>query len=148
MLYKLHEPHIFAPLGNSDYFRSHGIYPKHTHCLDWWESCNVTVLLPTASPLDASVKAIFQLTCTPAQHLSGRGLFDRRKSLWASWALMELLRPEGLKRSGGMKVWFAGDTGYRAVKEGDEESETEVCPAFKEIGAKFDGFDLALIPIG
>ena len=27
------------------------------------------------------------ITCTPAQHFSGRGLFDRNATLWASWAI-------------------------------------------------------------
>jgi N-acyl-phosphatidylethanolamine-hydrolysing phospholipase D len=50
--------------------------------------------------------------------------------------------------STGAKIWFAGDTGYRAVKDGDNEDEVPCCPVFKEIGEKFGGFDLALIPIG
>lgn len=46
------------------------------------------------------------------------------------------------------KVWFGGDTGYRSVRLGEDENKVPVCPAFKQIGDKFGGFDLALIPIG
>jgi len=46
------------------------------------------------------------------------------------------------------KLWFGGDTGYRSVRDGEDENEVPVCPAFKEIGNRFEGFDLALIPIG
>ncbi len=80
----------------------------------------------------------FKLTCTPAQHLTGRGPLDQGKTLWSSWAV------EGE----GKKVYFAGDTGYRSVKDGEDEAERPVCPAFKEIGERFGGFDLAMIPIG
>ncbi|KAK0477771.1 Metallo-hydrolase/oxidoreductase [Armillaria novae-zelandiae] len=65
------------------------------------------------------------------EHWTGRGAFDQGKTLWASWAV------EGE----GKKVYFAGDTGYRSVKDGEDEDERPVCPAFKEIGDKFGGFD-------
>ncbi|KAK0215407.1 hypothetical protein IW262DRAFT_1299675 [Armillaria fumosa] len=61
-----------------------------------------------------------------------------RVRLWSSWAV------EGE----GKKVYFAGDTGYRSVKDGEDEEGRPVCPAFKEIGEHFSGFDLAMIPIG
>ena len=61
----------------------------------------------------------------PSQHWSARGLFDRHKTLWASWLL----------NIGGTKIWFAGDTGYNEFQ-------------FKEIGDVSNGVDIALIPIG
>lgn len=48
----------------------------------------------------------------------------------------------------GAKVYFAGDTGYRSVMDGQDEDTVPTCPAFKEIGERFDGFDFAMIPIG
>ena len=39
------------------------------------------------------------------QHWSARGLFDRRATLWGSWAVSG---PE-------LRFWFAGDTGYCPV---------------------------------
>ncbi|PBK79311.1 N-acyl-phosphatidylethanolamine-hydrolyzing phospholipase D [Armillaria gallica] len=120
-------PHIFAPLGNESYFASIGIPKDHAHTLDWWDARRVEVSGTS-----------FKLICTPAQHWTGRGAFDQGKTLWASWAV------EGE----GKKVYFAGDTGYRSVKDDENEDECPVCPAFKEIGEKFDKFDLAMIPIG
>lgn len=122
-------PHIFAPLGNERYFRSIGVPKSNFHTLDWWQKATVT---------DASSGLKFELTCTPAQHMTGRTLVDNFKTLWSSWVLT----------SGSSKVFFAGDTGYRNVRDGEDEDAAPVCPAFKEIGSRFGQFDLALIPIG
>ena len=63
-------------------------------------------------------------TYVPAEHFSGRGLFDRDKSLWGGFVLET---PHG-------KVYFAGDTGdgqhFRAIRE------------------RFGAMTLSLIPIG
>jgi N-acyl-phosphatidylethanolamine-hydrolysing phospholipase D len=76
-------------------------------------------------------------------------LFDRFKSLWVSWAVEQILPIlSGSPTDKGAKVWFAGDTGYRSVKDGENEDEVPHCPAFEKIELKFGGFDLALIPIG
>ncbi|KAF8344370.1 N-acyl-phosphatidylethanolamine-hydrolyzing phospholipase D [Amanita rubescens] len=55
---------------------------------------------------------------------------------------------EDIPRGETVKVYFAGDTGYRAVKGGEDEDKFPHCPAFKEIGDVFGGFDFAMIPIG
>jgi N-acyl-phosphatidylethanolamine-hydrolysing phospholipase D len=152
-LTKLQKPHIFAPLGNDTYFKSTGVPTTNAHCLDWWDSRNITVSLPGVSP-GTTVTGGFHLTCTPGQHFTGRGVLDRFKTLWASWAVEEIIsdssqsNPSQNAGRSGVKVWFAGDTGYRAVKDGQNEDEVPCCPVFKEIGEKFGGFDLALIPIG
>lgn len=65
-----------------------------------------------------------ELHCVPAQHFSGRTPFDRDHTHWCGWVL----------RSRSRTVYFAGDTGFSSV--------------FKEIGARFGGFELAMIPIG
>jgi N-acyl-phosphatidylethanolamine-hydrolysing phospholipase D len=139
-------------LGNEAYFKSNGVSATNAHCLDWWDSRIVTVSLPGTS-LGTTVPGGFHLTCTPGQHFTGRGVFDRFKSLWASWVVEQIVpdsSPPNLptKNGSGVKVWFAGDTGYRAVKGGQNEDDVPCCPAFKEIGEKFGDFDLALIPIG
>jgi len=46
------------------------------------------------------------------------------------------------------KLYFAGDTGYRTVHDGEDEDKVPVCPAFAEIGEHFGGVDVALLPIG
>ncbi|WRT65001.1 uncharacterized protein IL334_001942 [Kwoniella shivajii] len=81
---------------------------------------------------DDSVKVV----CCPAQHNSGRSLFAKNKTLWATWWLQVRL-PDG-------KVWkcfFGGDTGYRSVQDGPS------CPIFKEIKDRYGSPDLALLPI-
>ena len=65
-----------------------------------------------------------ELHCVPAQHFAARTPFDRDRTHWCGWVL----------RSPSRSLYFAGDTGY--------------CPVFKEIGQRFGGFDLAMIPIG
>src|SRR5690606_10280794 len=60
----------------------------------------------------------------PAHHWSARTLFDRNRTLWGGWVL----------RGDDLSAWFAGDTGYSRD--------------FVEIGRRFGGFDLALIPVG
>jgi L-ascorbate metabolism protein UlaG (beta-lactamase superfamily) len=64
------------------------------------------------------------LTATPAQHFSGRTLWDRNRTLWASWLL----------RSGNERIYYSGDTGY--------------FPGFKEIGARLGPIDIALMENG
>ncbi|KAG8853241.1 hypothetical protein FRB96_008325 [Tulasnella sp. 330] len=149
-LEKTHAPHIFAPLGNDAYFQSIGIPTDRTHIMDWWEARDVTVGLPSAAD---KVEAMFTVSCTPCQHLTGRGIFDRCKTLWASWVIED--RPAGASvQAPGVKCYFAGDTGYRAVRNAEEDDDPTlleklpVCPEFKRIGEKFEGFDLAFIPIG
>jgi len=45
-------------------------------------------------------------------------------------------------------LYFAGDTAYRSVRDGEDEDKVPVCPAFAEIGGRFGGFDMAFLPIG
>lgn len=63
--------------------------------------------------------------CVPAQHFSGRGMFDRNATLWAGYVLDSEVAG---------KLYFAGDSGYG--------------PFFKDIGRQFGPLRLALIPIG
>jgi L-ascorbate metabolism protein UlaG (beta-lactamase superfamily) len=61
---------------------------------------------------------------TPAQHFSGRSLTDRNATLWTSWVIQH----------DDLRIFFSGDTGYFA--------------GFKEIGAKYGPFDVALMETG
>ena len=152
-LESLHKPHFFAPLGNDTYFKDLGIPKDRIHCLDWWDRRDITVDLPVTGG-DSTMKATFAATCTPCQHFTGRGILDRFASLWSSWVIEDMPSYDAATPSttetgnGGVKLWFAGDTGYRSVENGDNEDEVPVCPEFKNIGNKFGSFDLAFIPIG
>ncbi|KAH8147484.1 uncharacterized protein LAJ45_08311 [Morchella importuna] len=162
---------FFVPLGNKSWFTSSGI-PNCTE-MDWWEERDL-VLSPadsesaaklsessspegtdsplkvtTSGPAEEGKKAgeiTARIGCLPCQHTSNRGLHDRSSTLWSSWSV----------ESGGKKLYFAGDTGYRAVPKvpdgvddyGEEFKDLPVCPAFKQVGELRGGFDLGLIPIG
>jgi len=106
--------------------------------MDWWES----------KRLEVNTTHSVDITCTPGQHFTGRSLTDSFKSLWAGWAIEEVQNEAKPPPRAPTKVYFAGDTGYRAVRDGQDEDKVPVCPAFESIGNRFGGFDLALIPIG
>ena len=98
-----------TPLGVGSHIRGWGISRERITELDWWESTNLNGV---------------EFVATPAQHFSGRSLFDENKTLWASWVIM----------SERHKIYFSGDTGY----------DTH----FKEIGEKYGPFDIAFIENG
>ncbi len=98
---------VIVPLGLSDYFTDLGYL--NVVELDWWQSQQVG---------NIEVQAL------PAVHFSGRGLFDRNNTLWASFAI----------RSNELNLWFSGDTAAG--------------PVFEEIGQRAGPFDLALVGIG
>jgi len=98
-----------VPLGLKAWFARRGV--QRVTELDWWQS--------------AELAGRVQLTFTPAQHFSARGLFDRNRSLWGGWVV------QGAQR----RVYFAGDTGYHDR-------------IFRDIGARLGPPDLALLPIG
>lgn len=153
--------HFFVPLKNKQWFLDCGI--ERVTELDWWEDAEIALgRAPSSLPEDKAPKIEMDLDrrdqeadgpsaitarigCLPCQHISARTAFDRAHALWASWSI----------ESGGKKVWFAGDTGYRAVPElskgVDDYAPDQVhprCPAFKQIGDLRGPFDLGLIPIG
>ena len=101
------ETQVIVPLGLGEFFTRRG-YQKVAE-QDWWD----TWMMP-----GLSIKTL------PAVHFSGRGLFDRKKTLWASFAIET---PDG-------KIWFSGDTAWGEV--------------FKEVGEKAGPFDYAIVGIG
>ncbi|KAG0649947.1 N-acyl-phosphatidylethanolamine-hydrolyzing phospholipase D [Hyphodiscus hymeniophilus] len=140
-------------LGLKKWFNDTGI--ENVVEMDWWDDVDLTMsptsgekrISTTSSTTPTSSSDITaRISCLPCQHISARSPFDKAHTLWASWAI----------ESGGKKVWFGGDTGYRAVPElpkdvddyGPEYADLPHCPAFKEIGELRGPFDLGLIPIG
>jgi N-acyl-phosphatidylethanolamine-hydrolysing phospholipase D len=102
-----HDPLFLVPLGLKAWFQEHQI--PRVEELDWWEQYHFKSLT---------------VVCLPAQHFSGRTLWDRNKTLWSSWAVM----------GAGKRFFFSGDTGYYS--------------GFKKIGDRFGPFDVAAISIG
>jgi L-ascorbate metabolism protein UlaG (beta-lactamase superfamily) len=100
-------PAFVTTLGNARFLRGLGL--RRVSELDWWSREQVGDV---------------EVTCTPAQHFSSRGLRDRNRTLWGGFGL----------GAGDKTIYFTGDTGYSGQ--------------FAEIGARLPGLDAAFIPIG
>lgn len=103
-----YSPQFIVPLGVDLFLKNKGI--GNVVDLDWWEEEHILEKI--------------RIAAVPAQHFSGRGLFDRDKTLWCGYVI----------QSENGNIYFAGDTGY-----GD---------FFKDIAKKFEPVKTALIPIG
>jgi L-ascorbate metabolism protein UlaG (beta-lactamase superfamily) len=100
---------FYTTLGVGAKLISLGVKKENIIELDWWEKES-----------ENNINYI----CTPAQHFSGRGLFDRDKTLWSSWVI------EAPKA----KVYFGADGGY--------------FDGFKEIGWNYGPFDMSFLEVG
>lgn len=101
--------HFLTPLGVGDTLIKWGIAADKVQQLGWWESTQV---------------AGIEFVATPAQHFSGRGVFDRDQTLWASWVML----------TQDLRLFFSGDSGYFS--------------GFQEIGTQYGPFDVTLIETG
>lgn len=102
--------HFFCGLGIKKWFHGIGVRDDDVSELDWWHGVKVDV---------ADVGSV-ELTCTPAQHASGRSLFDLGEALWCSWVIIEssLETKDGPgssmddswenQKSAGRRFYFAG----------------------------------------
>jgi len=100
-------PVFVTGLGNAPILKKYGA--QQVIEMDWWEEDKVLGL---------------KITCTPTNHFSSRGLYDRNTSLWSGFVLETSVK----------RIYFLGDSGYGEI--------------FKEIGDRFGPMDLSLIPIG
>jgi len=103
-------PRYLVPLRLKQWFVDQGVNQDRVTEFDWWDENSYPSL---------------KVQAMPSQHWSGRGLWNRNATLWATWHLT----------FAGKSIWFAGDTGYNAIQ-------------FKEIGKAIQTIDVALIPIG
>jgi len=101
--------HFVVPLGVERHLMNWGVDENTIHPLDWWQNINLGEI---------------KITATPTQHFSGRGLFDKNKTLWASYAI----------KSTTSNIYFSGDSGY--------------FDGFKVIGERLGPFDLTLVETG
>lgn len=101
---------FIVPLAVGKRLVSWGVPENKVIALDWWE--------------DVLFDDSLSITATPAQHFSGRGLFDRNKTLWASWAI----------KSKDFNIFYSGDSGY--------------FNEFKAIGEKLGPFNMTFIECG
>ena len=76
--------------GNGEWLKANSIDAANIVELNWWQQAEV---------LNSKLQKL-TIVFTPAQHWSGRGVFDKNKSLWGGWVIL------GTKR-----VYFAGDSG-------------------------------------
>jgi len=105
---------FLTPLGVGDRLVEWGVNPAQVRQSTWWQS----------DTLRTRFGSDLTFTCTPARHFSGRGLTDRNKTLWASWAL----------QGKAHKIFHSGDSGYG--------------PHFAQIGEQLGPFDLTMIENG
>lgn len=100
---------FLTPLGVGDRLVAWGVPASKVRQFDWWQGATIDGL---------------QFTATPAQHFSGRGLFDGDRTLWASWVIVDADK----------RYFFSGDTGY--------------FDGFAEIGRRFGPFDVTMMETG
>lgn len=101
--------HFYTTLGIKKKLIDLGLDTMKICELDWWQSCTFKTITVSA---------------TPAQHYSGRGLFDKNKTLWASWVI----------KSSNANIYFSADSGY--------------FDTFKKIGEKYGPFDMTFVEAG
>lgn len=106
-----------VPLGLKK--RLHKLGFQHIIEMKWWEKTQIHV---------QGEEVV--ITAVPTQHFSGRGLWDKNRTLWTGF-VVDFLQKKGKEK----RLYFVGDTGYNAKD-------------FKNIGKAFGTMDLSLIPIG
>lgn len=101
--------HFVCPLGVGKYLTSWGVPKDQITELGWWQSTQ---------------RGGTNITATPTQHFSGRGILDGNKSLWASYAF----------KHAGKSLFFGSDSGY--------------FDGFKQINNQLGPFDITMLETG
>ncbi len=121
---------LFVPAGMGEWCRRRG-FTVVTE-LDWWEGAELPAPSGTSGSGDTPGDdggsrrgARVRFDFVPSHHWSKRTLTDTCRSLWGGWVLTD---------QHDQRLYFAGDTGYGHW--------------FTEIGRRYPGIDLAMLPIG
>jgi L-ascorbate metabolism protein UlaG (beta-lactamase superfamily) len=85
--------------------------------LEWWDETEIDGV---------------RLAATPTQHFSGRSLWNRNQTLFASWVIVDPGANGG--RDGELRVFYGADSGY--------------FPGFRKIGERYGPFDVTLLENG
>ena len=101
--------YFLTPLGVGDILVDWGVSSSKVKQLDWWQEKEIDGV---------------RLVATPARHFSGRGLFGKNQTQWASWVFL----------TAGQRVFYSGDSGY--------------FDGFKIIGDKYGPFDVTMLDTG
>jgi L-ascorbate metabolism protein UlaG (beta-lactamase superfamily) len=109
ILARKHNSTVLTGLGNKKQLQSIGF--KNVIELDWWDN-------------QKQKDSLISFTFVPARHSSGRGLFDKDKTLWGGFVIITT----------NGDIYFAGDTGFGEFSD--------------QIQSKFKDFVLAILPIG
>ena len=102
-------PQFVVPMGVKSLLLEWGVKSDRVKECNWWDAFEFDNI---------------KITSVPTRHFTGRGIFDRFKSLWTGYVI-EL---------DSIKVYFSGDTGYNQ--------------GFKLAQKKFGDFDLAFLEAG
>ena len=109
--YAVQKTHFIVPLAMGTLLKKWGIAENRIQELDWWQSVQLGTL---------------KLTAVPSRHNSGRGIFDKNKTLWAGYVF----------QTESEQFYYSGDSAF-----GDGNH-------FQQIAEKFGYFDLAFVENG
>jgi L-ascorbate metabolism protein UlaG (beta-lactamase superfamily) len=101
---------FYTSLGVGPILEKWGIPKQQITEFDWWQK------------LDLGNG--FTITAAPARHFSGRSMFNRNQTLWASYAIKGPVH----------NIYYGADSGIH--------------PLFAEIGEKLGPFDIAMLEVG
>ena len=101
--------HFIAPLAVGKLLEEWGVSHKNITELDWWQKKSINGLTITAAP---------------AKHTSERGIFDKNKTLWASYGI----------QGNQQNIYLSGDSGW--------------FKGIYEIGERLGPFDVTFFEIG
>lgn len=122
-------PVWFVPMGTKEWMTDVGV--ESVVEMEWGQQATMPgEISSSCETSDRICRPELVISCLPCQHWCARGIFDRNKMLWASWAFTS----NATSGSRG-SYFFGGDTGYCGG-------------VFRQIGSALGQVDVAALPIG